>query len=110
MRSQRDKAHFIQEIIISRQKVKSNEQLNINSFFEQIVQSSHQTHPKSSWNVEIIERVKRTLPQYGVPFRPTINFETFDDLNNIMTKCWKEDPNERPDFSILKTTIRKVNK
>ncbi|XP_031626434.1 atrial natriuretic peptide receptor 1-like isoform X1 [Contarinia nasturtii] len=57
---------------------------------------------------EIIERVKRTA--HGAPFRPTINDQTFDDLNNIMTKCWKEDPTERPDFSILKTTIRKVNK
>lgn len=59
---------------------------------------------------EIIELVKRTPPLYGVPFRPTINDQTFDDLNNIMEKCWKEDPTERPDFSILKSTIRKVNK
>ncbi|XP_055300663.1 atrial natriuretic peptide receptor 1-like isoform X3 [Sitodiplosis mosellana] len=59
---------------------------------------------------EIIELVKRTPPQFGAPFRPTINDQTFDDLNNIMTKCWKEDPNERPDFSLLKATIRKVNK
>lgn len=59
---------------------------------------------------EIIELVKRTPPQFGVPFRPTINDQTFDDLNNIMTKCWKEDANERPDFSLLKATIRKVNK
>lgn len=59
---------------------------------------------------EIIERVKLTPPQCGVPFRPTINDQTFDDLNNIMTKCWKEDPNERPDFGILKSKLRKVNK
>lgn len=60
--------------------------------------------------IEIIELVKRPPPQYGMPFRPTINDQTFDDLNNIMTKCWKEDPNERPDFGLLKATIRKVNK
>lgn len=36
---------------------------------------------------EIIELVKRTPPLYGVPFRPTINDQTFDDLNNIMTVC-----------------------
>lgn len=59
---------------------------------------------------EIIELVKKGPPQYGVPFRPITNDQTFDDLNSIMTKCWKEDPNERPDFNILKTTIRKVNK
>lgn len=60
--------------------------------------------------VEIIELVKKGAPQYGVPFRPIVMDQTFDDLNNIMNKCWKEDPNERPDFSILKSTIRKVNK
>lgn len=60
--------------------------------------------------VEIIELVKKGPTQYGVPFRPIVMDQTFDDLNNIMNKCWKEDPNERPDFSILKSTIRKVNK
>lgn len=59
---------------------------------------------------EIIERVKRGPAPCGTPFRPATNDLTFDDLNNIMTKCWRENPMERPDFSELKTTIRKVNK
>lgn len=62
------------------------------------------------YSIEIIELVKKGPQPYGLPFRPVSTDQTFDDLNNIMTKCWKEDPCERPDFSILKTTIRKVNK
>lgn len=27
-----------------------------------------------------------------------------------MVKCWAEDPYERPDFNMLKSTIRKINK
>lgn len=63
--------------------------------------------------IEIIELVRRSPPLFGAPFRPTITDQIYDDmndLNDIMTRCWKEDPTERPDFSILKTTIRKVNK
>lgn len=60
--------------------------------------------------IEIIELVKRGPVQYGNPFRPISNDYTFDDLSSIMTKCWREDPMERPDFSVLKTTFRKVNK
>lgn len=59
---------------------------------------------------EIIELVKQGPVNCCPPFRPVINECAFDDLNNIMTRCWKEDPNERPDFGILKTIIRKVNK
>jgi len=28
----------------------------------------------------------------------------------MMTKCWAEDPLDRPDFTALKVTIRKLNK
>lgn len=59
---------------------------------------------------EIIELVKRGPVQFGTPFRPSSNAYTFDDLSSIMTKCWQECPMDRPDFSILKTTFRKVNK
>lgn len=57
-----------------------------------------------------MDLVKKGPQQFGVAFRPVSIDQTFDDLNNIMVKCWREDPNERPDFSILKTTLRKVNK
>lgn len=59
---------------------------------------------------DIVDLVREGPPEYGVPFRPKSIDQAFGDLNNIMMKCWKEDPNERPDFSILKTTLRKVNK
>lgn len=44
------------------------------------------------------------------PFRPVIRDVGFDGLQAIMERCWKEDPLERPDFGMLKTTFRKVNK
>lgn len=46
----------------------------------------------------------------SAPFRPKIDDTTYDDVNNVMIKCWSEDQSERPDFNTLKTTIRKINK
>lgn len=46
----------------------------------------------------------------GCLFRPKIDETAFDDVNSIMVKCWSEDPGDRPDFAILKSTIRKINK
>lgn len=46
----------------------------------------------------------------GHLFRPKIDETAFDDVNSIMVKCWSEDPCDRPDFTILKSTIRKINK
>lgn len=44
-------------------------------------------------------------------FRPSID----DDFGNeevvqMMKRCWMEDPTERPDFPVLKATIRRLNK
>ena len=33
-----------------------------------------------------------------------------EDVINLMTKCWHEEPLERPTFSALKGIIRKINK
>ena len=112
MKLQRDKGHFIRATTMSHQKVSVFFlKMTLFQFIKfQVTEVKAKTYSLSFSSTEIIELVKRPPPQYGVPFRPTINDQTFDDLNNIMTKCWKEDPNERPDFNILKATIRKVNK
>uniref|UniRef100_A0A2M4B9V1 Guanylate cyclase n=2 Tax=Anopheles marajoara TaxID=58244 RepID=A0A2M4B9V1_9DIPT len=59
---------------------------------------------------EIIKLVKEGPGLLGVPFRPRVDESSYEDVNNIMIKCWSEDPTERPDFGALKTIIRKINK
>lgn len=44
------------------------------------------------------------------PFRPKIDETAFEDINNIMVKCWQEDPFDRPVFTALKLQIRKINR
>ncbi|XP_052786459.1 atrial natriuretic peptide receptor 1-like isoform X4 [Mya arenaria] len=58
---------------------------------------------------EVVERVKSNSKP---PFRPTL--EEFDcpcdELADVIRRCWSEDPVDRPDFSALKSIIRKLNK
>ena len=43
--------------------------------------------------------------------RPLIDKDSADEeIINMMTRCWREDPLDRPDFSALKVAIRKLNK
>ena len=43
--------------------------------------------------------------------RPSVDETAADvEIIRMMTKCWSEDPLDRPDFSALKVTIRKLNK
>ena len=43
--------------------------------------------------------------------RPLIDKDSADEeIINMMTRCWSEDPYDRPDFSALKVAIRKLNK
>lgn len=60
---------------------------------------------------EIIGYVKNG-PQGSKPaFRPTVDDDLGDDgVVQMMKRCWVEDPNERPDFPVLKATIRRLNK
>ncbi|XP_004518355.2 atrial natriuretic peptide receptor 1 isoform X2 [Ceratitis capitata] len=60
---------------------------------------------------EIIQLVKSYPEQISAPFRPFIdNLDGYLDINNLMIKCWAEDPLERPDFNALKSIIRRINK
>ncbi|XP_031842737.1 atrial natriuretic peptide receptor 1 [Nomia melanderi] len=56
---------------------------------------------------EIVEGVKRGG---GSPLRPAIDSSVEEVVSNLMKRCWAEDAADRPDFSALKQTIRKINK
>ncbi|XP_035891250.1 atrial natriuretic peptide receptor 1 isoform X2 [Anopheles stephensi] len=59
---------------------------------------------------EIIKLVRDGPGMMDHPFRPKVDESSYEDVNNIMIKCWAEEPADRPDFSGLKTIIRKINK
>ncbi|XP_057376143.1 atrial natriuretic peptide receptor 1-like [Daphnia carinata] len=61
---------------------------------------------------EIIGHVKNGPPHGNKPpFRPSIEDDLGDEeVVQMMKRCWMEDPNERPDFQVLKATIRRLNK
>nr|XP_040240604.2 atrial natriuretic peptide receptor 1 isoform X1 [Anopheles coluzzii] len=59
---------------------------------------------------EIIKLVRDGPGILDAPFRPKVDESSYEDVNNIMIKCWSEEPTDRPDFSGLKTIIRKINK
>lgn len=47
----------------------------------------------------------------GSVLRPEVDHEAADEeIIKLMTKCWSEDPYDRPDFTALKVAIRKINK
>ena len=58
---------------------------------------------------EIYGKVRNGLKPY---FRPTL--EEYDcpcdELAHVIRRCWAEDPSDRPDFTQLKTIIRKLNR
>ncbi|KAF5272832.1 hypothetical protein FQR65_LT00428 [Abscondita terminalis] len=62
--------------------------------------------------LEIIDAV-RNGPEsaHAQPLRPAIDEGTCDeDVAQLMKRCWAEEAADRPDFSIVKNTIRKLNK
>ena len=62
---------------------------------------------------EIIGHVRNGQQQsHGKPvLRPTVDDDLVDEeVVQMMKRCWVEDPNERPDFPVLKATIRRLNK
>ncbi|CRK98556.1 CLUMA_CG011905, isoform B [Clunio marinus] len=61
---------------------------------------------------EIIHLVCNNSIYSNQPFRPIVedNKDTCCDINSLMIKCWNEDPYERPDYSYVKSVVRKINK
>lgn len=59
---------------------------------------------------EIVQLVANAPKSYMPPYRPKIDETAFEDINDVMVKCWAEDPNDRPVFSALKANIRKINR
>ncbi|XP_071825747.1 atrial natriuretic peptide receptor 1-like isoform X6 [Apostichopus japonicus] len=57
---------------------------------------------------EIIQKVRQgTTP----PFRPVVTRDQMpEEVMDMMNKCWAEDPPMRPDFSHIRTSVRKLNK
>ncbi len=61
---------------------------------------------------EIIGHVRNgSSSNKPVVLRPTVDDDLVDEeVVQMMKRCWIEDPNERPDFPLLKATIRRLNK
>ncbi|XP_052125063.1 uncharacterized protein LOC127749722 [Frankliniella occidentalis] len=55
--------------------------------------------------------IVQSMKEGGRPlFRPGVDqLSCEDEVMNLMRRCWAEDPAERPDFSVLKQTIRRLN-
>ena len=60
---------------------------------------------------DIVESVRRPSQAGKSPLRPMVDEDCGDEeIIKLMSKCWSEDPLDRPDFSALKVAIRKLNK
>ncbi|KAB0800987.1 hypothetical protein PPYR_05341 [Photinus pyralis] len=61
---------------------------------------------------QIVDSVRNGPESSHVPpLRPLIDDSTCDeDVAQLMKRCWAEDAADRPDFSVVKNTIRKLNK
>ncbi len=58
------------------------------------------------FEIEIIESVKS-----GSLLRPSIEAgECSIEIDQLMKRCWHEDPNERPDFTDIRQVMRRINK
>lgn len=63
-------------------------------------------------HLKIVDAV-RNGPEsaHAQSLRPSIDEGTCDeDVAQLMKRCWAEDAADRPDFSVVKNTIRKLNK
>ena len=55
--------------------------------------------------------IERVAARESPPFRPFVGQRDCpQDLFELMEKCWADNPEERPHFSTIKTTIRLLMK
>ncbi len=41
---------------------------------------------------------------------PFLGDNTVHEIGNLMKRCWQENPNDRPDFTSILNTIKKLSK
>ena len=70
----------------------------------------------NQWEPPFIVRRVREGMEYDmesgtVHFRPEMDRVSLpDELCSLLEKCWSEDPKDRPDVPIIRTTIKRMNK
>ena len=57
-----------------------------------------------------LDLVKKIICLGSPPFRPIVStsLPKLDVLKDLMVNCWNEDPEQRPAFSDVNNTIRRV--
>ncbi|KAM7314121.1 putative natriuretic peptides receptor, partial [Ixodes scapularis] len=55
--------------------------------------------------------VARVITPEDPPFRPVVDRDAcISELHQLMTRCWAEDPDERPTFNHIKVMMRVINR
>ncbi|XP_070538177.1 atrial natriuretic peptide receptor 1-like [Ptychodera flava] len=77
---------------------------------EVITRTGPYDHELIDENLSPQDIIRRVMEQRSIPYRPRVNpSDAPDDVIQLMQHCWSEEPSERPDFSKLKTHVRKMN-
>ncbi|XP_077865835.1 atrial natriuretic peptide receptor 2-like, partial [Saccoglossus kowalevskii] len=62
------------------------------------------------YNLTPAEMIENVRSVHSPPFRPLVGgLDCPKELEGLMTRCWAEDPSERPDISHIKGIVRKLN-
>lgn len=60
-----------------------------------------------STETAILERVEA---HETTPFRPCVTCDCPPDILELMEKCWNDNPDERPPFSTIRSSVRDIMK
>ncbi|XP_022917688.1 guanylate cyclase 32E [Onthophagus taurus] len=68
--------------------------------------------PFGNSSLSSAEILNRIIHCVSVPFRPPLEAleNSFDFVRECLKECWKEDPEERPDFKSIRTKLRPLRK
>ncbi|XP_042146026.1 atrial natriuretic peptide receptor 1 isoform X2 [Ixodes scapularis] len=62
-------------------------------------------------HLETSDIVARVITPEDPPFRPVVDRDAcISELHQLMTRCWAEDPDERPTFNHIKVMMRVINR